>query len=123
MPLDELQFSLLRILDQRPQSTQRQLASEMEVSLGKVNYCLKKLLEKELIKLRNFKNSQQKSAYLYVLTPQGIEEKGRLTLAFLKYKMDEYDRLKLEIEQLKQESVWVDDERTPQGARYSEKGL
>ena len=103
MSAEELQFTILRTLDQRPHSTQRQLASEMDVSLGKVNYCLKKLAEKGLIKLHNFQNSKQKSAYLYLLTPKGIEEKSRLTFSFLKQKTEEYDRLKQEIDQLQKE--------------------
>jgi len=84
----------LRTLEQRPpHTTQRQLANEMDVSLGKVNYCLKKLVEKGLIKLHNFQNSRQKSAYLYLLTPKGIEEKSRLTFSFLKQKTEEYEQL------------------------------
>lgn len=104
MSLDELQFTLLRTLEQRPYVTQRQLADELKISLGKVNYCLKKLAEKGWIKLENFNNSQRKSAYLYLLTPQGVEEKGKLTMAFLKQKIDEYNRLQIEIEQLHEEA-------------------
>ena len=83
--------------------TQRQLAQQLGVSLGKANYCLKALIDKGLIKARNFKNSDNKRAYLYVLTPKGIEEKSRISVSFLKRKMDEYERLKTEIEDLKRE--------------------
>jgi len=103
MLVEELQFTILRTLDQRPQITQRQLANEVDVSLGKVNYCLKKLVEKGLLKLHNFQNSRQKSAYLYLLTPKGIEEKSRLTFSFLKQKTEEYEQLQQEIEQLQKE--------------------
>jgi len=103
MLVEELQFTILRTLDQRPQITQRQLANEVDVSLGKVNYCLKKLVEKGLIKLHNFQNSRQKSAYLYLLTPKGIEEKSRLTFSFLKQKTEEYEQLQQEIERLQKE--------------------
>jgi len=83
--------------------TQRELASELGVSLGKANYCLKALMDKGFIKARNFHNSNNKRAYLYKLTPTGIEAKARISVAFLRRKMDEYEHLKEEIEQLQTE--------------------
>lgn len=83
---------------------QRDLSKAMGVSLGKTNYCIKALLNKGLIKIRNFRNSQNKQAYAYLLTPAGVEEKARITVRFLKYKVQEYERLRLEIEMLRQEA-------------------
>ena len=103
-PLDqETHYKLLRYLDENPDVTQRELAQELGVSLGKVNYCLKAFMGRGLVKARNFKNSSNKRAYLYVLTPSGIEDKARITIGFLQRKMDEYEKLKLEIKELKRE--------------------
>ena len=96
-------YNLLRILEMQPDISQRQLAGLLDISLGKANYCLKALLAKGWVKARNFKNSQNKWAYAYLLTPQGIEQKTRLAGQFLKYKLAEYELLKQEIEQLKVE--------------------
>ena len=100
---DEIHYKVLRVIESRPDITQRELASELGVSLGKINYCLQALIEKGLVKANNFKNNKNKRAYAYLLTPSGIEEKARITVRFLKRKMDEYEELKHEIEQLKQE--------------------
>lgn len=100
---DETHFRALRLLARRPELTQRELAHELGVSLGKANYVLKALIEKGLVKARNFKNSRNKAAYAYVLTPAGIEEKARITVRFLRRKMDEYERIKGEIEELRKE--------------------
>lgn len=100
---DEVRYKLLKILDDNPEATQRELAQELGVSVGKVNYCLTALIEKGLIKANNFKNSKNKRAYAYLLTPRGIEEKAMITVRFLKRKMDEYELLRREIEQLKKE--------------------
>jgi len=100
---EEIHFDLLRRLEQNPDCTQRELASEMGVSLGKVNYCLKKLVEKGWVKAKNFYRSP-KISHAYILTPKGIEEKGKLTIEFLQRKMVEYEMLKSEIEQLQQET-------------------
>ena len=97
----EIHLDLLRRLELSPESTQRELSKEMGVSLGKINYCMKKLIEKGLIKFTNFKNSENKASYAYFLTPKGIEEKGKLTVAFLKIKMREYKLLEEEIGKLK----------------------
>ena len=73
------------------------------MSLGKVNYCLKALISKGLVKARNFRNSNNKRSYFYILTPKGIEEKARISVAFLRHKVQEYEQLKVEIDQLEQE--------------------
>jgi EPS-associated MarR family transcriptional regulator len=102
-PDQEIHLKVLRHLESNPNVTQRELAEHLGVSLGKANYCLKALIEKGFIKARNFKNSNHKSAYLYVLTPKGMEAKLRISVAFLRRKTHEYEQLKQEIEQLEQE--------------------
>jgi len=99
----ETDLNLLRRIEKNPNYTQRKLSSEMVISLGKVNYCLHRLIEKGWVKVHNFHNSENKSAYVYLLTPKGIEEKARLTYHFLQRKIDEYDQLKKEIINLKNE--------------------
>ncbi len=99
----ETHLKVLRHLEQNPNVTQRKLAAEMGISLGKTNYCLKALINKGLIKANNFKNSNNKRAYLYVLTPKGIEAKARISVQFLQRKLKEYEALRQEIEQLKTE--------------------
>ena len=100
----EAHSRVLRLLEGNPQMNQRDLAAAAGVSLGKTNYCINALVEKGLIKVQNFKSSKRKLAYAYLLTPAGIAEKAALTERFLKRKMEEYDALKAEIEQLKQEA-------------------
>ena len=100
---DEIHFRVLRIIEANPEITQRELANELGVSLGKINYCLKALIEKGWVKANNFKNNKNKLAYLYILTPKGIEQKASITAQFLKRKISEYEELKLEIERLKHE--------------------
>ncbi len=90
-------FELLRKIEKKPNSTQRELAKELGFSLGKLNYCLKALKGKGLIKINNFKKNPNKLNYLYVLTPKGIGEKTKLTINFMKRKMQEYDELKIEL--------------------------
>ena len=99
---DEIHLKVLDIIDEQPQITQRELSRQLNISLGKVNYCLKALLDKGLLKVNNFKNSKNKRAYIYLLTPKGIEQKTLLTAKFLKHKMAEFEALKQEIAQLKQ---------------------
>ena len=101
----EAHFRVLRLLEGNPQMNQRDLAAAAGVSLGKTNYCINALLEKGLIKVQNFKSSKRKLAYAYLLTPAGIAEKTALTQRFLTRKMEEYEALKTEIEQLKQEAA------------------
>ncbi len=97
---DELRYQILKNLQQNPAMTQRELAEIMGISLGKANYCLKALVEKGWVKVGNFRRSQYKLGYAYLLTPGGLEEKTRVTVAFLKRKQQEYDSLKLELELL-----------------------
>ena len=88
---------LLRKINKNPSFSQRKLADELGFSLGKLNYCLKALKSKGLIKIENFKKNPNKLNYIYVLTPKGITEKTKLTINFMKRKMNEYDELKKEI--------------------------
>lgn len=99
----EIHLKVLRHLEGHPDVTQRELAQHLGVSLGKANYCLKALIDRGLVKANNFKNSNNKAAYAYLLTPNGIEEKTKITLRFLKHKMREYEHLKLEIAELERE--------------------
>ena len=92
-------FEVLRKIQKKPDSTQRELARELGFSLGKLNYCIKALQEKGLLKLENFKKNPKKINYFYVLTPKGISEKTKLTVNFMKRKMKEYDQLKKELDQ------------------------
>lgn len=97
-------YRLLKLLAVKPEASQRELARELGVSLGKANYCLRALMEKGLVKARNFRNSQNKLAYLYVLTPQGVAEKARLTAEYLRIKLAEAEALQAEIEALREEA-------------------
>ncbi len=99
----EVRYRLLKFLAEHPEASQRELARQLGVSVGKVNYCLKALIEKGWVKARNFRNSKHKAGYLYVLTPKGIEEKVSVTSSFLRRKLDEYDLLTKEIERLTRE--------------------
>ena len=92
-------FEVLRKINKNPDSTQIKLAKELGFSLGKLNYCLKALKQKGLIKMRNFQKNPNKLGYVYILTPKGIATKTELTLNFMKRKMKEYDELKAEIEE------------------------
>ena len=94
------QFELLRKIQKNPNFSQRELANELGVSLGKLNYCLKALKNKGLIKIQNFTKNPNKLNYIYVLTPKGIAEKAKLTLNFMKRKMQEYEDLKEELEKI-----------------------
>ena len=100
----DIHLDLLRKLEVNPEYTQRELSQEMGVSLGKINYCMKKLIEKGWIKLSNFRRNPNKVGYTYILTPKGIEEKTKLTFLFLKIKMEEYELLKKEISKLKEDA-------------------
>ena len=90
-------FNILRKLQNKPNSSQRELAEELGFSLGKLNYCLKALQNKGLVKIKNFQKNPNKINYIYVLTPKGISEKAKLTINYMKQKMREYDELKKEI--------------------------
>ena len=100
---EDTYFRVMRILQENPDLTQRELAGKLGVSVGGMNYCLKALMDKGWVKMQNFQNSKNKFKYVYLLTPQGISEKVSLTSHFLERKMQEYDALKLEIEFLHQD--------------------
>ena len=103
MLTDEYRYKILKLVADDPEISQRELAQHLGISLGKVNYCLKALVEKGLVKATNFRNSNNKLAYMYLLTPQGIEAKISITAQFLKRKMQEYELLQAEIEELREE--------------------
>ena len=100
MNTDEEYLKLLRKINNDPEISQRNLSDELDMSLGKINYCLKALKSKGYIKIKNFKKSKQKIKYLYVLTPKGIIEKTNITIRFMKLKMKEYDELKNELNKI-----------------------
>lgn len=101
MTPQELPYYLLCQLTNEPAASQRNLAERFGVSLGKVNYCMRALIDKGLVKANNFRRSDNKMAYAYVLTPAGLDEKSRLTKAFLQRKLLEYEILQVEIEALR----------------------
>jgi EPS-associated MarR family transcriptional regulator len=100
---EDLDFRVLRLLQDKPDTSQRELADQLGISHGKMNYCINALIDKGLIKLGNFQNSQHKFKYVYLLTPAGFAEKAQLTSRFLQRKVAEYKQLKAEIEALKAE--------------------
>lgn len=104
MPI-ETHLAILKHIQTNPEASQRELAQELGVSVGKVNYCLRALIDKGFVKAGNFKRNTDKLNYLYLLTPRGIEEKASLTANFLKRKIAEHERITQEIEQLKRDSV------------------
>jgi EPS-associated MarR family transcriptional regulator len=106
--IEDLNFRVLRLLQDKPDASQRELADQLGVSHGKMNYCLNALIDKGLVKLGNFQSSQHKLKYVYLLTPAGIAEKAKLTGRFLQRKVAEYERLKAEIEALRAEQVSAD---------------
>jgi len=101
MKNDQDHFDVLRRIQKNPESSQRELAEKLGFSLGKLNYCLKALQVKGLVKIENFKKNPQKINYIYVLTPKGITQKTKLTLNFMKRKMKEFDELKKELKEKK----------------------
>lgn len=103
-PANNSDLEVLRLLDSKPELSQRQLASSLGMSLGKVNYCLRALIEKGFVKAQNYRRSNNKLAYFYLLTPSGISAKAELTRHFLARKVREYEELQLEIERLRRES-------------------
>jgi MarR family transcriptional regulator, temperature-dependent positive regulator of motility len=100
---EEVRYRLLRYLDEHPHASQRELARELGVSVGKVNYCLRALIERGWVKMRNFRRSKSKLTYAYILTPKGLEEKVTVTSTFLRRKIAEYEMLSAEIERLSRE--------------------
>jgi EPS-associated MarR family transcriptional regulator len=107
-PIEDTHLRLLRLLETASERSQRDLARELGTSLGKVNYCLNALIDKGLVKVRNFRNSRNKMRYAYFLTPRGIESKATITVQFLRRKMAEYEDLKREIEQLQFELAAIE---------------
>jgi EPS-associated MarR family transcriptional regulator len=108
MQKDEVHYQILKAIEDNPSMSQRELAAHLGVSLGKVNYCLKALVEKGLVKAGNFTANPNKRVYTYLLTPKGIKEKAQLTLRFLQRKMAEYEQIKQEIARLKAEVQQTD---------------
>lgn len=107
-------MNIFREIKKRPELTQRELSSHLGISLGKVNFLLKALIKKGHIRVRNFKNSNNKYAYIYNITPRGLEEKARITYNFLRRKLKEYEELEGEIQRLEEE---VDDIHIPDKIR------
>jgi len=103
MLTDEYRAKILRKLQEDPQISQRDLARDLGISLGRANYCLRALMDKGLIKANNFKNNRNKKAYMYYLTPRGMAEKARATARFLEVKVAEYEALQREIANLRQD--------------------
>jgi EPS-associated MarR family transcriptional regulator len=103
MLTDEFRAKILKKLQDDPQISQRDLARDLGISLGRANYCLRALMDKGLIKANNFKNNRNKKAYMYYLTPRGMAEKARATARFLEVKVAEYEALQREIDNLRQD--------------------
>ena len=103
MSRSDTEYIVLKILKDNPRMTQRQMAQKLGLSLGKTNYVVRALIDKGWVKLSNFKRSDNKLGYIYVLTPKGVSEKSILAQNFLKRKSEEYNKLKIEIERLKNE--------------------
>jgi len=100
---EDTRFRVLRLLESHPDLTQREIADRLDISLGGVNYCVRALTEKGLVKIQNFQNSSNKLGYAYLLTPTGVAEKTALAARFLKRKLVEYEALRAEIDALEQE--------------------
>ena len=104
---DEYRYKILKRLEADPEISQRELAGELGISLGRVNFCVQALIEKGLVKAKNFRNSKNKKGYAYFLTPRGIEEKAKITVLFLKIKLAEHEALTKEIKNLREEAGQV----------------
>ena len=115
--MDEIHYRILKHVESNPEISQRELAQKLGVSLGKTNYCLKALVDVGWIKIRNFRNSENRLAYTYILTPQGIVGKATTTLQFLRWKLAEYEAIKAQIEELKSELREGHDGPEERGAR------
>ena len=125
MLTDEYRYRILKLLENNPGASQRDIARELGVSLGRVNYCLQALVEKGLVKANNFRNSPTKRTYLYLLTPKGIDEKAKVTLRFLKSKLAEYETIKAELEELRRDATkgrTADANRKPATTSSANKG-
>ena len=122
MPLtlsDESRYRILRLIEHNPAISQREIARELGISLGKVNFCLQALIDKGILKANTFLNSRNKRAYIYVLTPHGIRERARITVRFLKKKMSEYEAIRQEIAELTEHArqLGVDGPRRQPGTK------
>jgi len=106
---EEMHYKLMRLLEANPAMSQRDAARKLGISLGKTNYCVQALVRKGWVKAAHFKNSHNKAAYMYLLTPHGLEEKAKLTMRFLQIKLREYETLRMEIEQIRADAA----RRTP----------
>lgn len=111
---EESRYKLLKALEANPGASQRDLAQELGISLGKVNYCLKALVEKGWIKAGNFTKNPNKLGYAYILTPSGVEEKLNVTMRFLKHKLEEHEQIQRDIDELREEvsQLSVDSKQT-----------
>jgi EPS-associated MarR family transcriptional regulator len=105
---DEASLHLLREISANPRLTQRDMSSRLNMSLGKINFLIRAMIEKGILKVENFRNSDNKTAYLYLLTPVGVEQKAKITLDFLRIKTEEYKKLKDEIVRLETEAQAID---------------
>ncbi len=114
---EDFNLKILRLLEENPRLSQREASDFLGLSLGKTNYVINALIEKGMIKIKNFKNNKNKSTYAYLLTPQGIEEKARLTLHFFEVKKKEYEELKREVEKLHEEKALSSDKHTELGLK------
>lgn len=117
---DATRYEILRLLEEEPELSQREIAERVGFSLGKTNYCLKGLIEKGWVKVQNFRNSKNKIAYLYKLTPAGVSEKFRVTRRFLSRKLREHDAITRDIERLQREVQSLTDRHPPIGESRSE---
>lgn len=117
---DGIDYYLCKTIQEHPQISQRDIAAKLGISLGKVNYCLRALIERGWVKAGNFRRSDRKSAYAYYLTPKGMEAKARVAARFLRQKMIEFDSLREEIERLRQETLAGVSARNPAGALSDE---
>lgn len=105
MLTDEFRYKILKLVSDNPEISQRELAQQLGISLGRTNYCVKALIAKGILKADNFRNSKNKLAYMYLLTPEGIELKARITMQYLKLKLQEHEALQTEIEELRREAA------------------
>jgi EPS-associated MarR family transcriptional regulator len=119
MLTDEYRYRILKFLENNPTASQREIARELGVSLGRVNFCLQALIEKGLIKVNNFRHNESKRAYLYFLTPKGIKEKAKVTFRFLQIKLGEYEDLKRELQQLRSEAGRIERSPRPRNGRQT----
>lgn len=107
MLTDEYRYKILKLIEAKPDLSQRELARELGISLGKANFCLKALINVGMVKATNFRNSKNKLAYMYLLTPSGMEAKASITMSFLKRKVEEHDALLREIEELRADAAKI----------------